>query len=177
MVGIIDNPPPDGTQDTSYQSWVNADWLIHIAIRMQKIFHADIHLDADMLKAMTDDEQSRWFAQSLVQAGLLPKDTPADYLSRFVELYRSNAIAGMCYRPGRLPSDVPLAVFCAEEQDADLTGPMAGNDTAAGWSRHTDGTPLVNPVPGTHITMLHEPNVGVLAKQITALLAEAHGNV
>ncbi len=177
MVGIIDNPPPDGTQDTSYQSWVNADWLIHIAIRMQKIFHADIHLDADILKAMTDDEQSRWFAQSLVQAGLLPKDTPADYLSRFVELYRSNAIAGMCYRPGRLPSDVPLAVFCAEEQDADLTGPMAGNDTAAGWSRHTDGTPLVNPVPGTHITMLHEPNVGVLAKQITALLAEAHGNV
>jgi amino acid adenylation domain-containing protein len=177
MVGVIDNPPPENDQDSAYQGWDHTDWLMHIAIRMQKIFDAEIILDADALREMTDDEQNQWFAKSLVAAGLLPKGTSADYLSRFIELYRSNAIAGMNYRPGRLPTDVPLAVFCAETQDPELAGPTSVADSTVGWSRYTEGVPYVGRVPGTHITMLQEPNVNALAGQITAMLAGAPRNV
>jgi len=177
MVGVIDNPPPENDQDSAYQGWDHTDWLMHIAIRMQKIFDAEIILDADAIREMTDDEQNQWFAKSLVTAGLLPKGTSADYLSRFIELYRSNAIAGMNYRPGRLPVDVPLGVFSAETQDPELAGPTAVVDSTVGWSRHTEGVPYVGRVPGTHITMLHEPNVSALAGQITAMLAGIQINV
>ncbi|HJL52513.1 MAG TPA: hypothetical protein QF695_07735, partial [Arenicellales bacterium] len=155
-----------------YQHWDHADWLVHIGIRMQKIFHAEIDIDADALRAMSNDEQNQWFARSLVAAGLLPKDTSTDYLSRFIELYRSNAIAGVNYRPGRLPADVPLAIFCAEDRDAQLTGPTDTDDNSIGWSHHAERMPYVARIPGTHITMLQEPNVNALADQITQFLAK-----
>ena len=172
MVGIIDNPPPIQESSTCYQHWDHADWLVHIGIRMQKIFHAEIDIDADALRAMSNDEQNQWFARSLVAAGLLPKDTSTDYLSRFIELYRSNAIAGVNYRPGRLPADVPLAIFCAEDRDAQLTGPTDTDDNSIGWSHHAERMPYVARIPGTHITMLQEPNVNALADQITQFLAK-----
>jgi len=170
MVGIIDNPPPIQESSTYYQNWDHADWLVHIGIRMRKIFHAEIELDADSLRAMSNDEQNQWFAKSLVATGLLPKDTSTDYLGHFVELYRSNAIAGVHYRPGRLPADVPLAIFCAEDRDAQLAGPTDTDDNAIGWSHHAERMPYVARIPGTHITMLQKPNVNALADQITRFL-------
>lgn len=172
MVGIIDNPPPIQESSTYYQNWDHADWLVHIGIRMRKIFHAEIELDADSLRAMSNDEQNQWFAKSLVATGLLPKDTSTDYLGHFVELYRSNAIAGVHYRPGRLPADVPLAIFCAEDRDAQLTGPTDTDDNAIGWSHHAERMPYVARIPGTHITMLQKPNVNALADQITRFLVK-----
>jgi len=171
MVGIIDNPPPIQTSSTFYKHWEHADWLLHIGIRMNKIFHAEVELDSDALRALSKEGQNQWFAESLVAAGLLPKDTSVDYLGRFIELYRCNAIAGVSYHPGQLPADVPLVVFCAKDKDAQLIGPTDADDNAIGWSQHAETTPHVFRIPGTHITMLHRPNVDALADQIIQFLA------
>jgi thioesterase domain-containing protein len=67
---------------------------------------------------------------------------------------------------------VPLAIFCADDRDAQLTGPTDTDGNAIGWSHHAERMPYVARIPGTHITMLQKPNVNALADQITRFLVK-----
>ncbi|MGE0361764.1 MAG: amino acid adenylation domain-containing protein [Vicinamibacterales bacterium] len=78
---------------------------------------------------------------------------------------QANLLAYHRYRPARYDGDVTL--FFATERPQ-------GDDTTARW-RELAGSLIVHPVPGSHQTMLEEPNVRVLARELDAALAKTDG--
>jgi thioesterase domain-containing protein len=77
------------------------------------------------------------------------------------------------YRPRR-GYHVPLAVFRAEEKN-DAGHPEVGAliaDDTLGWNRFTSGPVAACRVPGTHLTLVREPHVDVLASQLRPRLPQ-----
>ncbi len=74
-------------------------------------------------------------------------------------------VAFRAYRPG--PYAGPVTFFQAEARPPDYCFPLPI------WSAASGGRLAVRQVPGDHFTMIKEPNVGALARQLGGLLSPA----
>ena len=166
FVGIIDNPAPG--LDNEGASTDDRDWLLHIATRIERMHGVDLDLEHAQ-QSQGRHHDPAWLMDRLTAAGILPAGARQEYFARWVELYRSNARAAAEYRPsGR--AGFPLTVFRAAQIDPRLGRPTS-NDASLGWSAATSGPVTVVDVPGSHITMLKDPNVRVLAHHLRSAVA------
>jgi acyl transferase domain-containing protein/thioesterase domain-containing protein/SAM-dependent methyltransferase/acyl carrier protein len=96
----------------------------------------------------------------------------ADDVQRFLNLFRASMRAMSGYRPPPLGS-VPITFFRASQRHVDDDFLPDDDATVAdptwGWARLSSqcSEPII--VPGDHYTMMVEPNVGVLARDLAAL--------
>jgi thioesterase domain-containing protein len=92
------------------------------------------------------------FVRSLLSAfGLLPQNVSA-----------RNRIASRNYLPEPYPG--PLTVFKSTEQK-----PYERGDRTADWIKYSDRVQIIT-VPGDHATMLREPHVADLAREVDRIL-------
>ena len=92
----------------------------------------------------------------------------SSHFVRFIEIYKANAIAASRYRPEALTAVGKTVVFRAADGDPDLELSEA-RDPTLGWGSLLRLPPLIEQIPGTHLTMFSEAHAAVLAERIFAL--------
>jgi thioesterase domain-containing protein len=110
------------------------------------------------------DEQLRWVLERARRAGLLPPVEELAALRRQFRVFAANVQAMRRWRPGTYSGQVTL--FAAADH-----GSPSG-DPAAGW-REVAAHVVLRRVPGSHHTMLREPHVDILARELVACLERA----
>ncbi|MGE3190155.1 MAG: AMP-binding protein, partial [Vicinamibacterales bacterium] len=164
-VVVLDNPAPGGGPSAEQADWDDARWARHIAARVERLYGVDLGTEAAAEAAGGPD----WLLDRLMGARLLPIGTSRDYFRQYVEGYKVNVRAAETYRPSVAPGRVPLVVVRAAERDAAIDV-ARGLDDDLGWGRYGPRPPATIVAPGTHISMLTEPHVRVLARALRAAL-------
>lgn len=180
FLGLIDNAAPGIGLGQEYTHFSHAKWLRHIAIRIEKLYNTDLSLDKLNLEDKDEDIQTETLIERLINSATLPSDLNKAHFKRFIKVYKANAMAAAFYQPQALPAPVRTVLFKAGKDDPDLkanrqTGLDLKDDLgladqaeqeALGWNRFSLSPVEVVQVPGTHLTMLIEPNVQELAARI-----------
>jgi amino acid adenylation domain-containing protein len=166
LVALLDTlaPFPEATRPMG-QDWDAAQWLVQIAAVMEGFFEVDVPLDLAALRAMPDEDRLAAFVTRLQAANILPAGARPSHVAGLLNVARAQDASG--YRPRR-GHHVPLAVFRAEEKGEaphPEVGALLADDTL-GWNRFTSGPVASCRVPGTHLTLVREPHVEVLARQL-----------
>lgn len=124
------------------------------------------HLDLDpaRLRKLSSPEQLRQVAARLEAAGLPAEHMDLDTMARYVEIARAHTRAAITYEPGPYPGRAVL-LRCIDAEEA------ADADPSSGWAELIADLEVYT-VPGTHVTMLDEPNVNEVVAQLAAVLPE-----
>ncbi|HXO19026.1 MAG TPA: amino acid adenylation domain-containing protein [Thermoanaerobaculia bacterium] len=104
-------------------------------------------------------------------AGRLPGDFAPAQARRIVRLYSTEMGSLARHRPG--PSRCPMLLLRAAAGVEDER--EGGEDSTLGWGSLTGGSVETVVVPGSHQTLLEEPQVGAVAREIRARIGAAGG--
>jgi len=101
-------------------------------------------------------------------AGKLSRDRAReDLFAKILDRVRAaNSQAELAYVPHEYPGKITL-FWCSEQSI------RAYEDWRLGWSEVAGGGLELHGIPGGHLTMLTEPNIGVLARELQAALQRA----
>jgi len=170
VVAMLDTlaPFPEATRPQG-EGWDTAQWMVHLAGIMEAFFNVKVDLALPELRALNEAEQLRFFVARLQAAAVLPEGAQPIHVQGILNVARAHD--GLSYHPKRaLP--VPVTVFRAEDRDEHGPAELAAlvEDSTLGWSRLTQQTCAAYPVPGTHLSLLRDPHVTVLARHLLAHL-------
>ncbi|WP_460353982.1 non-ribosomal peptide synthetase [Actinoallomurus acanthiterrae] len=116
-------------------------------------------VDWERIVELPPDEQTAEVVDALERTGRIPGDIRAE-LGRRIQVFMANAATALTYRPGHY--DGSLVSLGAKEGQYD-----------GGWEPLISGDIVERTVPGTHYTMLQQPNVDTLAAELGRFLDEA----
>ena len=120
-------------------------------------------LTAEQLTPLSSEERVLLLKQTLEATGALPPNTPLAQMQGLLNVQVASGQA-MDYLPTEsIPLPIHLFMAMDEQRSPEETQQMID-----GWSRYAEVT--VHEVPGTHSTMLYEPQVSQLAKEIADCL-------
>jgi thioesterase domain-containing protein len=173
FLGVLDNAAPGSTPGELYSCRSHSEWLMHIAIRIGKLYKTNLNLQNGDFAKKSYTEQIEYFIDQLISTGILPAGLNKAHFGRFIEVYKANAKAVAGYQPYALPSPVGLTLFRAGEDDPELREQAKIADPALGWNRFTARPVEIVEVPGTHLTMLSEPHVRELADRLRECIDRA----
>ena len=176
-VGIIDNPAVGSGKGREYTSWDHVDWLRHIALRIGKLHGTTLQLPESINRELSPEESDRSFAAHLRDHGFLPQGTSDEALAQYIRTYRANALAAALYEPARIKNPpFQLHLFLAADQDHELDEDRSEMSEWLGWEKVYPRSPHLYTLPGTHLSLLAEPNVERLAAEWNKLIApHPHG--
>jgi amino acid adenylation domain-containing protein/non-ribosomal peptide synthase protein (TIGR01720 family) len=166
LLALVDTPAPleEYTDDPSlHDGWDEADWLALVASITGTLLNRQIDLSAETLRQLPAQEQLPELQRHLEKVGWLVPGSDTRQLRALVNVYKTNALTR--YRPERI---IPMKIdlFLASNGESQL---LESEDW--GWQRFAGGTVEVQIVPGTHISVMQEPNVRLLAAQLKRLLS------
>jgi thioesterase domain-containing protein len=131
--------------------------LMDIVAYVANLWHKEgLSVSRDELERLGPEERLDHVLGLLRGADFLPPGAGTTQLRRALAVYRANGFAVRSYQPSPYPGGIRL--FRAAEASE------PGSDL--GWSRLAAGPVEVEPVPGHHLSLLAEPNVGQLAKRL-----------
>jgi thioesterase domain-containing protein len=96
-------------------------------------------------------------------ASIFPHDLSLARLQQQFRVFNANVSAARNYKAAKLAANVVL--FRAEERSRNA-------DATLGWSCSGFEEIEVHDVPGTHLTMMREPHVSVLAEKLSECLPQ-----
>jgi thioesterase domain-containing protein len=120
----------------------------------------------ESLAELPEDEQLDLVLEEAKTAGLVPAEIDVSEARRFVHLLRNDLQATRNYALTLYPGRIDF--FKASETPAGTSV-----DPTMGWSGWAGGGVEVHVVPGNHATMMYEPHVEVLARELTTCLNRA----
>nr|APZ78729.1 nonribosomal peptide synthetase [Myxococcus sp.] len=170
VVAMLDTlaPFPEATQPQG-EGWDTAQWMVHLAGIMEEFFNVKIDLGLPQVRALSEAERLRFFVTRLQAAAVLPEGAQPVHVQGILNVARAHD--GLNYRPKRsLP--VPVAVFRADDRGGPVPPALAHivEDASLGWNRLTQQPCTAYPIPGTHLSLLRDPHVTVLAQHLLAHL-------
>jgi thioesterase domain-containing protein/acyl carrier protein len=140
------------------------------AVMFARLFHEYYSLSFEYPPQLSADELIVYAIEQVKQAKLLPSDFDLAQARSFMEVHKANNRAAQSYIPQHYPGRVTL--FRAAEQLAEAPEDLTlglGELAAQGVNLHI--------VPGKHLTILHKPNVQVLAEQLKRCLTQAQAGL
>ncbi|MDJ0574306.1 MAG: amino acid adenylation domain-containing protein [Xenococcaceae cyanobacterium MO_234.B1] len=166
---ILLDIPPSGTDKTqAIQHWDDAQYIAYLAYEWGSTLGKDLGVSSDRLQSLKPKQQIDYFLKRLQANGQMYSRTD---LARLVRVYKANTQATIQYTPkGCYPE--PVILLRAREVSPmyeflpDLEATKA--DPTWGWSQLTTQLHF-QLVPGNHFTMTMEPQVQILAKQLTIM--------
>ena len=177
-VAILDTPAPisqvDRKEDSS--NWDDAKWICNIALIVEELFGENLKISHQALASLTPEEQINYFKEQLEMVGVLPPQADIKLVRGLLQVYRTQA--QIDYLPDNA-SATPITLFCAleeknsqQENSSDLF-----LEPAWGWNQFCDGEVEIHTVPGSHLSMMSEPHVKVLAEKLQKSLEQAQKNI
>lgn len=126
-------------------------------------FGQELPLKRETLLAVEPERRSAFVMERARERSMFTPDEPDDRVSRVVDLG-----ARIC-RAGYVPKDVytgPISFFRAD-------GSALCETATGGWEEVSSQPPRVRDLPGDHVTLVLEPHVDRLARELRAAIAEA----
>ncbi|MCB0168396.1 MAG: amino acid adenylation domain-containing protein, partial [Anaerolineae bacterium] len=153
---------PFAEGDVETATWDETQWLISFANNVEKLLGQELRITAKRLRALTLEEQYHAFKQRLEQAGVLPAGMDIKQVRGQIRVFKANHQAAASHtRRDVIP--LPVTLICPDaEPDSDHEA------TIQAWAAL--GSVDFHEVPGTHITMMAEPQVRLLAATLAGCL-------
>ncbi|HEX3129216.1 MAG TPA: amino acid adenylation domain-containing protein [Thermoanaerobaculia bacterium] len=134
--------------------------LMDIVAYVANLWHKEgLTVSREELERLAPEDRLHHVLDLLRGADFLPPGAGTTQLRRALAVYRANGLAVRSYRPSLYPGG--LRLFRAAESSE------PGSDL--GWSRLAAGPVEIETVPGHHLSLLAEPNVGELAKKLRSV--------
>ncbi len=127
-------------------------------------FGQNIPLSVDELRKLPEEEQVPFVYQVARKKRFIYPDVKLEQFRHFIHILRTHTEAWRNLTPRQYPGRVTL--FVAEKRPA---GEALGPDL--GWGALAAGGVEIRHVPGDHLSMVHEPDVRALARELQACLA------
>jgi thioesterase domain-containing protein len=138
------------------------DWLWDLVDILEELTHTNLGLTRDQAPASVA-QTYKWVMQAFKQQEVFFAPTAgSDQLQALVETFRTQVLAHSRYQPPG-PVKAPIALFRAQDFP-DSPDSVLSSDW--GWEKYTTGAMTWQWTPGTHITMLTEPQVRTLAAHL-----------
>jgi thioesterase domain-containing protein len=165
LLAVLDGAPEseDARPEES-----DVDYLLDIAAYVGNFWGRAPEISPERLAALGPDEQIAYVAECLAAVDFLPPGTGERQLRQVLAVYRANVAALRRYRAGSYPDGMTL--LRAAERPA-MPGSLGEEDL--GWRQAAGGPVEIVTVPGSHLTLLAEPNVHVLAARLRLCLEQA----
>lgn len=125
----------------------------------------------DRMRGLTEDERLSYVLERAKAAGLVPEGAELDEIRRSFNIFRSIMLALCSYEPE--PVDIRVTLLKASGTGAEPDRA----DEAMGWGSLALGGVEMREVPGTHYSIVREPQVSVLASALTACLSRAQRSI
>ena len=148
----------------------DAKWLTELASAAEGATGKKLNISLEALQALEREEQLLYFKKQLEKANILPADSEIEQVRALLRMFKLN------YQINYLPTGkllpIPITLFRAKE-GSDERAEILCQDPTWGWDEF--GEVEIHDVLGNHASMMAEPHVQTLAKQLTACLAKAAG--
>jgi thioesterase domain-containing protein/acyl carrier protein len=158
LLAILDSSPEiAGAGGPGGEMEDDVTLLMDIVAYVANLWHKEgLAVSREELERLGPEERLDHVLDLLRGADFLPPGAGTTQLRRALAVYRANGLAVRSYQPSLYPGG--LRLFRAAEASE------PGSDL--GWSKLAAGPVEIEPVPGHHLSLLAEPNVGELAKRL-----------
>ncbi|MEA5624441.1 alpha/beta fold hydrolase, partial [Nostoc sp. UHCC 0251] len=176
LVAILDTSAPFPLEKPLHFDWNNSKWLAELANAIEVVYDKNMNCSVETLQSMVWEDQLKYVLESLKNADILPPDDDITHLNSMVQLLKANSSVN--YVPQEVyPTQITLlraneTVINFDESDSELSSNVL-QDLDWGWNNFSAEAVDVHFVPGNHMTMMHQPHVQVLAKQLKACIQQA----
>ena len=176
LVAILDTSAPiselNPKEDLS--NWDNARWICSIAGIVEELVGENLQLSHETLASLTPDQQINYFKQQLEIVGVLPPQADIKLVRGLLQVYRTQC--QIDYVPHNTYG-TSITLFRAQEGNSEQeNSDHLSYDPAWGWNQFSDSEVEIHTVPGTHISMMTEPHVKILAEKLQKSLEQAQTN-
>lgn len=174
-LAILDAPAPrdEAGRLNTIDTDDDAVWLAKVGSVLSEDAGADLGIRVEDLETLSTEQRYDFVRRKLQAAGLMPPGDAIAQIRGFLKVFVANS--RMRYAP-TTPASLPIALFRAATFHSDYdysAADDAGADLATstlGWGAFARGPVAVHAVPGTHVTMLAEPQVDELADRLADFL-------
>jgi thioesterase domain-containing protein len=178
---LIDSRPVDHKGQLAYMRHMTQDdaaILSLIGRHLAVISGRPFSTGYPELSRCSPDRRQAWFLEQLIEQEMFPESLVQGFVTKFIEDFREGLRLVFHHQdPGLINADIILfraseisnhyAGFPALEEDV-----VPGGDASYGWSQYSRGQVEVRIVPGTHESLIFEPVVTLLARELSASLSE-----
>jgi thioesterase domain-containing protein len=128
---------------------------------------AGLPVFAETLRQLNEEDRLLHLAGLAVQAGFLPEKVAIRHLRRRYHVYKATHMAARRYRPGAY--DRPITLLRAALPINEEVARFAAKHPEYGWERFAPAV-AVHEAPGTHLSLMEEPQVRKLADVLQRIL-------
>ena len=168
LLAILDSPAPIYSQPTG-EGWDEARWLTQIANIISHLYGKNLEITEDSFKSFAeDDEKLKFLHDKLKEYDFLPKEAKLSHFKGFIDVYKTNLLMTVNVNKDIYPVN-PVLFRSTDRQPQELehdNTEKIRDDYTLGWNQFLSKEIDVCMIPGDHLTMLTDPNVKELAKQI-----------
>ncbi|MEH2062640.1 MAG: amino acid adenylation domain-containing protein [Nostoc sp.] len=175
LVAILDTTAP--IAQAKPEEWDDVKWLIETAKLLQIAFAKDLDMDADPLFSLAPEEQFKYVLDYFKMVDILPPDADTRYLKKLLQAFKADGNAE--YVPQHINA-IAITLFRASESAPEEPTALPSElleDLAWGWSAFSSEPVDVQFVPGSHVTMMTQPHVQVLAERLKACIEQVQANI
>ena len=138
-----------------------ASFALHLGLSPEQI-----HDLADALSEAQPEDYLSLMLERAKATNIIPHDMSLAHLRQQYRVFNANINAARSYRPAN--RSVSVALFRAEERPSNTQ-----TDATLGWSRLGVEHIEVYDTPGSHLTIMQEPYVSVLAERLAECIMHA----
>jgi thioesterase domain-containing protein len=160
--------------EAKMEDYVQDDaYLICEAAAAAEAFNGiDLHMSYDELKSLTWEQKIGTMRTRYQAAGLFPPHSDPGRFRGMMEVYKAQRQIRYSPQPKKNPFKIVLFRAAKTNRDQDEAESIV-KDPTWGWQRFTTHPVEVIEGPGSHNTLLAEPNVRVVANRLRAVLEAA----
>ena len=179
MLAILDTPAPVFTPAPYYADWDDAQWLMAVASEIGTFLGEPVNVSYEELANLDPEAQLTRLAEQIRAKGPWANGTDSARLRAYLNVYKANFKTN--YQPPPEVFPVPVLLFKSSESRAEDVTPapeveaLKQDDPAWGWGSFSSRPVRTVAVPGTHLSMLLEPHVAVLAEELERYGWEVNG--
>ncbi len=171
LLALLDSGEPGYLNNELVSHVDDAGWLNKIADLFENFYGKSLNVSYNTLKYLAPDEQLNYFQERLQMANLLPPNVGTRQLGGLLQVFKSNHQTASVYMPQEVYPN-RITFFRASEIDAVSSLPSdIVENSEIGWGKFSVQPLDIQVVPGSHITMLSEPHVQVLAEYLRTYLS------
>ncbi|MEM1172839.1 MAG: thioesterase domain-containing protein [Cyanobacteria bacterium P01_H01_bin.35] len=174
LLAILDLPARLPESYPKKLDWDDTRWLTNIAYILETLSGEKLNISYEILKPLAAEAQLKYLKQQMENVNLLPPDSAIERVRGIVQTLKADELAFLNYLPqsgyqGQITLFRTSEVY---EEALEMLGEITSDQTW-GWNQLSSQPVEVDLVPGSHITMLSEPHVMVLAEKLKFCLAKA----
>jgi myxalamid-type polyketide synthase MxaB len=168
LLALMDSPLPSFCDDFDAED--DARFFCDIINFANRCAGADVRIDFQKLAKLPPAEQFSAAVNEARRSGMLPAETPEEFVRNLVAVGQANVRVLQSYRPNALTATVQFFTPETREALAELSGRTPPKDIDLGWSRHIGQSVEVHRLPGDHFTMMFGDSAVQISRLLTASL-------